>query len=255
MGRGRYWALLDTGSNRTVVSHRLGGRFPTVRRSTMRSVFRELETRIVRIPSIEVLGKQYERRPAVVRPRASDSVLSWTLLLGTDVLLDRRLTVDFRARRVEAGRRGPSARSGGSVPLRCARGRPFVRARLGGRPVVAFVDTGSPLCSLNPNFGRAGARSVRKERITDGSGARSWEPVYRGPRLTLGPWDLGRPEFTRESMAILERFFRTRVDMVLGCGVLRAAGGAWTFERRQGWLGWSPTAAPGRHASSPVPQR
>jgi hypothetical protein len=233
IGRTSYWALLDTGSTRTVVSSRLARRFPLVRRQMAGAIYREVEARVVRIPRIEVLGRRVADDEAIARGPGADRVLSWQLLLGTNTLLDRRLTLDFRRRRVEVDRSDALGRSPEQVPLRCPRGRPFVRARFGERPIVALVDTGSPLCQLNPRFRGIVARTMRRERITDGTGASRREPVLRGPSLRLGPWDLGRPEFTYEPMEIIERKLRSRVDFVLGADVLRAAGGAWTFDRRR----------------------
>lgn len=239
VGRVAYWAVVDTGSTRTVVAHRVSARFEFLRRKTAGGIFRQVETHLVKIPLIEVLGKRYEDLSAVVRPRASDSIISWKLLLGTDVLFDRRLTLDFGAKRVEVGPPERLTSLDGRVPLHCPRGRPFVQARFGGRPVVAFIDTGAPVCHLNSRFGRLEAQQVRKERVTDGTGMSSLEPVYRGPALRLGEWNLGHPEFIRQPMDILERKLRMRVDFVLGANALRAAGGRWTFDRRLGVMSWS----------------
>ncbi len=239
VGRVTYWAVIDTGSTRMVVANRISAQFEFLRRKTAGGIFREVQARVVKLPLTEVLGKRYADLPAIVRPRSSDSIISWKLLLGTGVLLDRRLSLNFRTKRVEVGLPESLTHLDGRVPLRCIRGRPFVQARLGGKPVVAFVDTGSPLCQLNPKFEGLRSRVVRKERIVDGTGASSMEAVYRGPGLRLGEWNLGYPEFTREPMDIMERKFRMRVDFVLGANVLCAAGGIWTFDRRLGALSWS----------------
>jgi len=205
----------------------------------MGALFGSVMGKEVRLPPVRFLRKTYDGLSAMVRPSSSDPRIPWKVLLGTDVVLDRRLTLDFSSMTAEAGSRPSKAVPGLRLPLRFRSGRPYVRATFGGRPVFAMIDTGSPLCELDSRVIGIRARETRTEPITDGTGARSVEPVFRGPTLRVGGRRFGAPEFFRSPLRGLESRSRPRCNFVLGANVMIEAAGSWTFDRPQGWLGWT----------------
>jgi hypothetical protein len=234
-----YPSLLDTGSREAVVSGRLAARFRTYRTVRMRGRLGVSRVRSVRLPRLDFLGKTYPDLRADGRPPSSDAVLSWRVLLGTRVLLDRPLILDLERMRVGAGLpRGPAPR-GAHAPLGSARGWPVVRARFGRRPVLALLDTGSPRCALSDRATGVRATTVGTEPVFDVTGARAEEPYFRGPTLRIGPWDLGDVDFFRFPMRHVGQGLGIPVDFVLGANALLAAGGTWTLDRRRGSLAWT----------------
>jgi hypothetical protein len=240
VGREEHWSLIDTGSDRVVIGHRLGEKFETLRHREMKGLAGRVSVREVRLPPVRFLGKTYRCLPAIVRPPSSSRL---DVILGANVVLDRRLTLDVDSRVVRVGARADAPAAEDRRPLRFRGGRPYLRATFGGRPVFALLDTGAPLCEVNERISGLRAEVLRVEAMTDGSGAPRDRRVYRGPKLRWGHWELGTPEFWRSPLDAVALRSGARVDFVLGAHALLAARGSWTIDRREGWIGRTHGAA------------
>lgn len=238
LGNQTYLSLVDTGSDRVVLSNRVGRKFRTIRQRHMKGIVGTVPVNEVRLPPIHFLGKTFPKLAAVVRPPLADDHSQLTVILGTNVLLSRPLTIDVEYRSL-----GVHSRRGGPVferrsALLFHHGRPYLRATFGGRRVLALLDTGAPLCELDTRVKGIHSRTTREEPMTDGSGAPVVQQVFQGPELRVGDWSLGAPEFWRSPLNRSNLWPGRHPDFVLGANVLLRTGGSWTFDRQRAWVGW-----------------
>jgi len=232
-------ALIDTGSKGHVVDPRISKRFPRVGKSVLRGVLGSVPTVRVQLPAVTFLGHRFTGLTAKVGPPTRRSNPAWDLLLGTDVLLWRPLTLDFR-RRVACFEAGTLATEPEEVfRLRYHRGRPFLTVKLGRKTLRATLDIGCSSCLLNSRVRGIRACVVKTDVAVDVAGRRSRWTSYRGPALDLGRGAMGKSRFVRASLAPAEKGLGQPVDFVVGSNVLRERGGVWTISRIPGELRWS----------------
>lgn len=146
-GKGPYRFLVDTGSERTVISRQLadslgldGGR-----RAILHSVIGATGIGTVNIPDLQVSGKKLS---VIDAPALDASHIGADGMLGTDSLRSQRVLFDFKAQTMSIS---PS-----SMPLETMDGETivvrakarngrliFTQARIDGKKVTVIVDTGS----------------------------------------------------------------------------------------------------------------
>lgn len=158
-GQGPFDFVVDTGANRTVVATEVAEALglPSAGPADIHGVagVEPADTARVDILEVDKVRSRGLRAPLLPRGR-----LGADGLLGIDVLRDRRVLMDFRARALSVGparetersgfdmrRDGASARrlgAGVSVPARYRFGQLIVvGADVSGRPVTAFLDSGA----------------------------------------------------------------------------------------------------------------
>lgn len=161
-GQGPFDFVVDSGANRTVITSDLAGRLglPDAGPANVHGVagVEPAGTAIIDLLEVDAVASRSIRAPTISRSR-----LGADGLLGVDVLRGRRVTIDFlrgqfrispsrgsapaASMRVSASRLGVDDEGGGRrivVPARYRFGQLIIiGADVAGRPVTAFMDSGS----------------------------------------------------------------------------------------------------------------
>lgn len=166
-GKGPYRFLVDTGSERTVISRQLANRLHLGGSGTtmLHSVIGAKNVSTVDIPSLRVSTKTMSVDNA---PALEAANIGADGMLGIDSLRAQRVLFDFRAGTMAIT---PSARYARPaeedeivVRARTRQGRLiFTEAKLDGQPVTVIIDTGSQITIGNVALGEAMER--RRARI------------------------------------------------------------------------------------------
>jgi predicted aspartyl protease len=153
-GAGPYNFLVDTGSERTVISQELASKLGLAsgRSTLLHSVMGTKNINTVHIPNLRV-SKQVMSvadAPALV---AAD--IGADGMLGVDSLQSQRVLFDFKANTMSiAPATDPIAKTDGSTIVVRARSRNgrliFTQAKVEGRKVTVIIDTGSQVTIGNP---------------------------------------------------------------------------------------------------------
>lgn len=152
-GQGPFRFIVDTGANRSVVSHAVAERLalPTVGEGEVHTVQGVTSASLVAVDSLTYLDLAL---PSAPLPVMSGLVLAGEQgLLGVDGMLGRRLLLDFEARCIEiVGARNASRLRGQWTQMRgeLRFGHlVVVRARINGVRVNVIIDTGSSTSLAN----------------------------------------------------------------------------------------------------------
>jgi predicted aspartyl protease len=194
-GRGPYHFLVDTGSERTVISRELASqlRLSSGRSATLHSVMGANNVKTVHIPDLKVSSNTIS---VIDAPALGASNIGADGLLGIDSLRSQRVLFDFKTKTMSIT---PSSRraeqlDGDTIVVR-ARTRNgrliFTQAKIDGRKVTVIVDTGSQVSLANMALQRALTKrghsllpqSVTIESVT---GETMSARVTRIPVLELG---------------------------------------------------------------------
>lgn len=171
-GRGPYRFLVDTGSERTVISRQLAARLQLAsgRGALVHSVLGRNDVNTVNIPRLQFSNSTVSVLDA---PALDAANIGADGLLGIDSLRSQRVLFDFKAGTMSII---PSARpveklDGDIIVVRAKtrKGRLiFTQARLGGRKVAVIIDTGSQLTIGNLALHRQLHRgaAARSEPVT-----------------------------------------------------------------------------------------
>ena len=162
VGQGPYRFLVDTGSERTVISRQLASqlRLGGGQRTLLHSVIGARNVATVDIPSLRVSTKTLSVDDA---PALEAANIGADGMLGIDTLRAHRVLFDFKAGTMAIT---PSARlsrpaSDDEIVVRAKtrQGRLiFTEAKLDGQPVTVIIDTGSQITIGNIALGDAMAR-------------------------------------------------------------------------------------------------
>lgn len=146
-GKGPYQFLVDTGSERTVISRQLADRLrlDNGRKAVVHSVFGATGINTVYIPELRVSGSKMS---VVDAPALDASHIGADGMLGTDSLQSQRVLFDFKTQTMSIT---PSSKpvenlDGDTIVVRAKsrNGRLiFTQARIAGQKVTVIVDTGS----------------------------------------------------------------------------------------------------------------
>lgn len=194
-GTGPYEFLVDTGSERTVISRELARRLKLTSGAgaILHSVMGRNDVSTVHIPHLKVSSNVISVNDA---PALSASNIGADGMLGIDSLRSQRVLFDFKAKTMSIT---PSARplerlDGDTIVVR-ARSRNgrliFTQARIDGRKVSVIVDTGSQVTIANMAMQKLLTKkghkllpeSVMIESVT---GEQMSARVTRVPELELG---------------------------------------------------------------------
>ncbi|WP_187107757.1 retroviral-like aspartic protease family protein [Sphingomonas xanthus] len=152
-GKGPYRFLVDTGSERTVISRELATRLGLAggRDAVVHSVLGANRVSTVRIPSLSVSNIRLAAGDA---PALKASNIGADGLLGIDSLQHHRVMFDFKGGTMSVLPASlPVARLDGDTIIVRARSRNgrliFTDAELGGRKIAVVVDTGSQISIAN----------------------------------------------------------------------------------------------------------
>jgi predicted aspartyl protease len=152
-GMGPYDFLVDTGSERTVISRELAKRLKLTsgRAAILHSVMGANDVATVYIPHLKVSSNVISVTDA---PALSASNIGADGMLGIDSLRSQRVLFDFKAKTMSITPASqPLERMDGDTIVVRARSRNgrliFTQARIAGRKVAVIVDTGSEVTIAN----------------------------------------------------------------------------------------------------------
>lgn len=158
-GKGPYRFLVDTGSERTVISRQLANRLQLGggRTTMLHSVIGAKNVSTVDIPSLRVSTKTVSVDDA---PALEASNIGADGMLGIDSLRAHRVLFDFKAGTMaitpSARVSRPAAEDEIIVRAKTRQGRLiFTEAQLDGQPVTVIIDTGSQITIGNVALGQA----------------------------------------------------------------------------------------------------
>lgn len=146
-GRGPWNFIVDTGSQRTVISRDLADRLalPARRQVTIVSMAGRQETRTVAVPR---LGYGTETVDGIEAPVLEGDHLGAAGLLGLDSLHAKRLLLNFRTGRMEIGASRPSWRDPNAIIVEARRRKGqliLLHSDANGLKVNIILDTGTHL--------------------------------------------------------------------------------------------------------------
>jgi predicted aspartyl protease len=152
-GQGPYRFLVDTGSERTVISRELARqlRLSSGRAAVLHSVMGANDVATVHIPHLKVSSNIISVRDA---PALGASNIGADGMLGTDSLQSHRVLFDFKAKTMSITPSSqPLERMDGNTIVVRARSRNgrliFTHAKIAGRKVTVIVDTGAQVTIAN----------------------------------------------------------------------------------------------------------
>ena len=152
-GQGPYEFLVDTGSERTVISRELAKRLRLTsgRSAILHSVMGANDVATVHIPHLKVSSNVIS---VVDAPALSASNIGADGMLGIDSLRSQRVLFDFKAKTMSITPSAqPLERMDGETIVVRARSRNgrliFTQAKIAGRKVSVIVDTGSEVTIAN----------------------------------------------------------------------------------------------------------
>jgi predicted aspartyl protease len=230
-GAGPFRFVVDTGATRTVISDRLAAllALPAIPALHIHSVGGESDVPAVRIAALG-LGDMPAR--AVEAPVLSETHLGAAGILGIDMLADRKVVVDFIARRMSVEPAGRRTRTPAAdeivVTARRRYGQLVVAdADAAGQRIWAVVDTGSMTTIGNPVLREMLVRrrraTIETSSVTDVVGNRVPVEFARTRSIRLGRWLIGDPVFAFADAHAFVRFgLERRPSMLLGMDLLRA---------------------------------
>lgn len=153
-GRGPYRFLVDTGSERTVISRELASKLSLQRGrvTLLHSVMGSKDVNTVFIPDLRVSGQVMSVANA---PALEPQDIGADGLLGVDSLQSQRVMFDFKANTMTiVPANAPVSRIEGNTIVVRAKSRGgrliFTHARVEGRKIAVIVDTGSQITIANP---------------------------------------------------------------------------------------------------------
>jgi hypothetical protein len=228
--QGPFRLVLDTGANRSAINE---------------AVARRLGLTSVTGPLIALQGVTGTRNVAAVTVRSfvvgdlalgparlpviADALGGAEGVLGTDGLLDKRISIDFRHDRITVARSHREHAGLGflTIPVRLNGGlMTLPGARIGSLPVTAVVDTGGQLSIANPALVEALRRRQRRDRDNATEIIGTTLDVERGellalPALTVGPLKVSLPRLVVADAYIFGYWkFTSRPVILLGMDVL-----------------------------------
>ena len=152
-GRGPYEFLVDTGSERTVISRELARdlRLASGRAAILHSVMGANDVSTVHIPHLKVSSNVIS---VIDAPALSASNIGADGMLGIDSLRSQRVLFNFKARTMSiTPSNQPLERMDGDTIVVRARSRKgrliFTQAKVDGRKISVIVDTGSEVTIAN----------------------------------------------------------------------------------------------------------
>jgi predicted aspartyl protease len=198
-GRGPYRFLVDTGSERTVISRELASllRLENGRSAILHSVMGANDVRTVHIPHLRVSGNVIS---VIDAPALGASNIGADGMLGIDSLRSQRVMFDFKAKTMSITPSAqPLERMDGDTIVVRARSRNgrliFTQAKINGKRVSVIVDTGSQVSIANMAMQKLltkRGQQLLPEAITIESvtGEKMSAGIARVPLLELGGVEL-----------------------------------------------------------------
>ena len=231
-GRGPYQFLVDTGSERTVISRELANQLRLVsgRSAILHSVMGANDVATVHIPNLKVSSNTIS---VVDAPALGASNIGADGMLGIDSLRSQRVLFDFKAKTMSIT---PSSQQvepldGDTIVVR-ARSRNgrliFTQAKIDGRRITVIVDTGSQVSLANLALQRTLTKrghsllpqTVMIESVT---GEQMTAGVTRVPEIELGGVKLKDLSIAFADAHIFKQLdLEDRPALLLGMNALRA---------------------------------
>lgn len=231
-GQGPYRFLVDTGSERTVISRQLADRLrlENGRDVKLHSVVGSTDVNTVFIPDLRVTGNPLS---IVNAPALDASNIGADGLLGIDSLRSKRVLFDFKAQTMSIT---PSSRrlerlAGDTIVVRAKsrRGRlVFTEAKIDGARVTVIIDTGSEVTVGN----RALLKSLAKRNVRFAPGEVMIETVtgekFAANLARLNQLELGSVKLEGMEVAFAEAHIFRQLNLghkpalLLGMNAMRA---------------------------------
>jgi predicted aspartyl protease len=231
-GRGPYNFLVDTGSERTVISRELASllRLASGRSAILHSVMGANDVSTVHIPNLKVSSNVISVSDA---PALGASNIGADGMLGIDSLKSQRVLFDFKARTMSITPSSqPVERMDGDTIVVRARSRNgrliFTQAKINGRRVTVIVDTGSQVSLANLALQKALTKRSRsllpqKVMIESVTGEQMSAGVTRVPEIELGGVKLKDLSIAFADAHIFRQLdLEDRPALLLGMNALRA---------------------------------
>lgn len=231
-GKGPYRFLVDTGSERTVISRELAQqlRLSRGRSAILHSVMGANDVNTVHIPHLQVSGNTISVTDA---PALGASNIGADGMLGIDSLRSQRVLFDFKTKTMSiTPSNEPLERLDGDTIVVRARSRGgrliFTQAKIDGRRVAVIIDTGSQVTianlALQKILTRKG-RGLQPETITIESvtGETMNAHITRVPELELGGVKLTDLSVAFADVHIFKQLdLNNRPALLLGMNAMKA---------------------------------
>ncbi|CAM3153814.1 Peptidase A2 domain-containing protein [Sphingomonas antarctica] len=229
-GQGPYHFVVDTGADRTVVSHEVADRLglKTGSRAILHSMSGVSEISTVRVPTIRIAGHDTDEVDAAALDQTNIGAQG---LLGVDTLKGRRIVMDFRKRTMTVLAAGEKEHFDDDTIVVTARSRygqlVLVDADVDGTPVTVIIDSGAqntigngPLRKLLAK--RNGRMAFFNTELVDVTGGRLAAQVAAVGRVRIGGINVQNVVIAFADAHPFKRFGLTQKPaMLLGMDTLR----------------------------------
>ncbi len=224
-GGGPYRFIIDTGSERTVISRELAGRLQLAagRSVNVTSMSGTSRVATVILPSVTLSSVPHIGR--IEAPALEAAHLGASGLLGIDTLKDHRIEIDFDADTMAVTPSFKRKRTDRALP-----GEIVVRAKsllgqlivtdaeFAGQPVRVIIDTGSPVSVANTAFRRLARRTTGRFtplELTSATGGTIVADYARVDRLRVGSIEFVGMPIAFSEVAPFKRFGLERKPAIL----------------------------------------
>lgn len=226
-GEGPFRFMIDTGSQATVVTHRLRERMqmPSLGQATVVGMAARKRVELVRLDGLEFASRVFD---AIHAPLLEAQHIGADGILGLDSLQDLRVLIDFRARTIAVddakalgGNRGYEI----VVKARNKLGRLIITdAMVDGVRTAVIIDTGAQGSMGNLALQkRLRAREGQEVSTTDVTGATVTSQLGFAQRIAIGRMQISTvPIAFADAPAFAALGLASRPALVLGIGDLRS---------------------------------
>jgi len=227
-GQGPFPFVIDTGSNRSVVSEILAQRLnlPTGETLQVHAATGVVDTPSVRIANLTVGNRWLRNFDAPVLQAANLGALG---MLGIDAVANQRIVLDFRRRRMSLIPAHQSNDDAGAVVVR-ARSKYgqllLVDSSVEGIPLYVIIDTGGEMTIANSTLrtllAKRRASYPQPVKITSVTGVTVDADLSFLPKVRLGAMDMSNLQVAYSDMYVFRQFgLDTKPAMLLGMSTLR----------------------------------
>jgi predicted aspartyl protease len=224
-GRGPFPFVIDTGSNRTVVSDALAYQLglPSAGSLEIRAATAISKTESVRVASLSVGHRRLTDFKAPVLQRQNLGALG---MLGIDVVADQRLVMDFRKKQMVLTKTVRQEPDAGTlvVQAKSKYGQLLlVDSEVEGVPLYVIIDTGSEV-TIGNNAMRSflARRRASKAEVIDVAGETARVDVGQLPELHIGKVIVLNEQVAYADLYVFEHLgLHGKPSMLLGMSTLR----------------------------------
>lgn len=242
LGENAGFAHLDSGAKHSSVRESWAAAYPHVGLRELQGALGVMNVFRVQVAGFDFLGESFRNQVVDVLPDTSGGFTELPfpvlLALGSDVLLHRRLNLDFLRHEIAfVSQDSQPLPATERLALDFSLGIPVFEIHLAGLPLRAVFDTGAGMSVLNQRLAEGLREALLQTgplEVEDPSGSRQRLRTYRSRELKIGKTRMRNLQFLMIDLSAVEQRNDIQIDFIFGIsGML---GRRWLIDARQGSL-------------------